>query len=97
MTNLSRGGLFVNTAFPAEPGTRLELKLRIESTGETLQIPVEVVSNNVGDGFATRELGMGVRFLPMPNDLRKKVDDYYEALASRRLESPEADETTRKA
>jgi len=90
MTNLSRGGLFVNTAFPAEPGTRLELKLLIESTGETLQVPVEVVSNNVGEGFMTGQLGMGVRFLPMPHDLRKQLDDFYEVLASRTLEDPEA-------
>jgi uncharacterized protein (TIGR02266 family) len=96
MTNLSRGGLFINTAFPAEPGPRLELKLLIESTGKTLQVPVEVVSSNVGEGFRTGQLGMGVRFLPMPTALRKQLDDFYEALASRSLEDSEGAETAQK-
>ncbi len=89
MTNISRGGLFVNTPFPPEPGTRLELKIRIESTAETLQVPVEVVSSNVGEGFKTGELGMGVRFLPMRDEVRKKLDDFYEVLGTRPDEAPE--------
>lgn len=96
MTNLSRGGLFVNTAFPPDFGTRLELKLCIESTRQILQVPVEVVSSNVGEDFQTGQLGMGVRFLPMPKDLRKQLDDFYEALASRTLEDPESAETAQK-
>ncbi len=92
MTNLSRGGLFINTAFPPDPGTRLELRLSIESTAETLQVPVEVVSTNVGEGFKTGELGMGVRFLPMPDEVRKKLDDLYESQGSRSARaSPGAD------
>ncbi len=89
MTNISRGGLFINTAFPAETGTRLDLELRIESTAETLRVPVEVVSSNVGDAFNTGELGMGVRFMPMPDGLRKKLDDFYEAVGARRADSPQ--------
>jgi Tfp pilus assembly protein PilZ len=34
MTNLSRGGVFIATQQPAEIGTRLELQLHIEETGE---------------------------------------------------------------
>ena len=86
MTNLSRGGLFINTAMPAEPGTRFQLKLQIESSAEILVIPAEVVSNNVRAGFDSGQLGMGVRFLPMEPGLRKKVDDLYEALARRQAE-----------
>ncbi len=86
MTNLSRGGLFINTALPPEPGTRFDLKLQIEASGETLEIPSEVVSVHVGSGFSTGEMGMGVRFLNMSEELRKKVDDLYESLTQRSRE-----------
>lgn len=91
MTNLSRGGLFINTAFPAEPGTRFELELSLESSGERFEVPVEVVSNHVGGQFETGELGMGVRFLPVPPELRRKIDALYEELgrAAREAEAAE--------
>ena len=92
MTNLSRGGLFINTAFPAPLGTRLELALRIDSTGEELHIPAEVVSQNVGGGYDTQNLGMGVRFLALTPPVRKKIDEIYAAAGSLEQEGEDAPE-----
>ncbi len=85
MRNLSRGGLFIATAFPAEVGTRLDLRVRIESSGEMLEIPVEVVTTHVGPGGTTQALGMGVSFVNPTPELRKKLDELY---ASVRLDVP---------
>ncbi len=72
--NVTRGGLFVSTPFGPEIGTRLILRVRIESTGDELVLPGEVVSNNVGDGFSTSELGFGVRFDRLPAALKGRLD-----------------------
>ncbi len=58
---LPQGGLFVGTPFAPEIGTELVLCIHVRSTGESVELPGIVVSNNVGDGFSTAELGMGVR------------------------------------
>ena len=78
MTNLSRGGLFIATEQPAEIGTRLELQLHIEETGERIDTPTEVVSRNVGPGFASDERGMGLRFLEMKPETQRAIDEFYE-------------------
>jgi uncharacterized protein (TIGR02266 family) len=78
MTNLSRGGLFIATEQPAEIGTRLELQLHIEETGEQIDAPTEVVSVDVGPGFASGERGMGLRFLEMTPETQRAIDELYE-------------------
>jgi hypothetical protein len=62
MVNLRPIGLFVPTPFAAAPGTRFQLSVTIEETGDSADGPVVVVSNNLGPEFSTRSLGMGVRF-----------------------------------
>lgn len=78
MTNLSRGGLFVVTDHRVEIGTRLALRVRIDETGEELAIPAEVASHNTGARLKPSTPGMGMRFLELPSDVRKKIDDLYE-------------------
>ena len=81
--NLSREGLFINTPFGPDVGTRLELRLGIDSTGEEHLIPVEVVTNNIGPDYSTASIGMGVRILDVSDDLRKVIDDLYESTGLR--------------
>lgn len=83
MKNLSREGIFINTPFGPDVGTRLELRLGIDSTGEEHLIPVEVVSNNIGPDYSTASIGMGVRILDVSDDLRKVIDDLYESTGLR--------------
>jgi len=78
MTNLSRGGLFVETDKPCEIGTRLELVLRVEAGGEDLDVPAEVVSINARPDSAVPQHGMGLRFLEMKPDVAEKVEAWYQ-------------------
>jgi uncharacterized protein (TIGR02266 family) len=78
MTNLSRGGLFVVTDHPAAIGTRLELRLHVEETGERIAASAEVVSHNVGPGFSSDEQGMGLRFLELKPEAERSIERLYE-------------------
>jgi uncharacterized protein (TIGR02266 family) len=78
MTNLSRGGLFVETDYPAEIGTRVLLGLQIEASGEKVDVPAEVVSINARPDSAAWQHGMGLRFLEMKPEVAEKVDAFYE-------------------
>ena len=78
MTNLSRGGLFVATEQPAAIGTRLDLQLHVEETGEKIDVPTEVVSHDVGPNFSSGERGMGLRFLEMKPETQRAIDELYE-------------------
>jgi type IV pilus assembly protein PilZ len=78
MTNLSRGGLFVATTHLLDIGTRVTLHITVESSGERLEIPAEVVSQNVGPRFESDPPGIGLRFLDMDADVAQRLDELYE-------------------
>jgi hypothetical protein len=75
MTNVRPVGLFVHTPFAPEPGTRFDLRVCVESTGEVFDTPVVVVSNNVGPDYSTAALGMGLRFTEADCALRAHVEE----------------------
>jgi uncharacterized protein (TIGR02266 family) len=77
MNNLSRGGLFVATSHPAEIGTRFKLRIHIDQPNRTLEVPVVVVTQNIGPGFPAGSRGMGVAFCEMGDDLRERLEDLY--------------------
>ena len=80
MTNLSRMGLFVQADDLLEIGTRLQLRIHVDSPPRDIEIPVEVVSHNVGPRFESDARGMGLRFLDMTPDAEKAIADLYERL-----------------
>jgi uncharacterized protein (TIGR02266 family) len=85
MTNLSRGGLFVATDHLLAIGTRVLLRLHVEHEARTLEVPAEVVSQNVGPA-AAQQRGIGLRFLDVDPPVRKELDALYErALAAAAL------------
>jgi hypothetical protein len=71
-------GLFLPTPFTCDPGTRFDLRVFVEETGDSYQGPVVVVSNNVGPGYSTGALGMGVRFDAPDCSLRRALDELFE-------------------
>lgn len=84
MTNLSRGGIFIATDHLVEIGTQLQLRMQIEATGESLEVPTEVASHNVGPNFAAEPRGMGLRFLEMDAETARKLEFlYHDALRAR--------------
>jgi uncharacterized protein (TIGR02266 family) len=82
MTNLSRGGLFLATRHLLDIGTRVVLRIDVEEGGRVLEVPAEVVCQNLGPRLARRR-GIGLRFLDMDDDTRREIDRLYE----RRLEA----------
>ena len=80
MTNLSRGGVFVQTDTPLELETTFTLVIHVESPPRDIAVPVEVVSVGVGPSFARDKRGMGLRFLEMPSEIEKQLRELYEGL-----------------
>jgi len=78
MTNLSRGGVFVQTERPLELHTCFTLIIHVDSPRLELAVPVEVVSVGVGPAFARDKQGMGLRFRTMSAGLEKQIRDLYE-------------------
>ena len=78
MTNLSCGGLFLRTEDIVDLGTRLELCIHIDESGEDIRVRAEVVSHNVGPGFGSDEHGMGLRFLDLDEATQKQIEELYE-------------------
>lgn len=79
VTSISRGGVFINTAFPPPIGSKFTLCLRVDATRESVDVPCEVVSHNVGNQFSTQHLGMGVKFGNLDAERREVVEALLEA------------------
>ena len=77
VTELSRGGIFVNTPFAPEIGTELVLVLRIVKDDRSYDLPGVVSSNNVSDGFSTDLLGMAVHFKKLEPEIRLAIDELF--------------------
>ena len=80
MTNLSRMGVFVQAEELLELGTRLQLRIHVDSPHHDIEIPVEVVSHNVGPRFEADARGMGLRFLDMSPEAEKELSELYERM-----------------
>ncbi len=89
MTNLSRGGIFIATEVPLPPGSTLRVRIRIEESGQELDIEGEVASHNSGPGLLNEDLGMGIKFIRMTPEQEKAIDNLYERSLRRAIEDPE--------
>jgi uncharacterized protein (TIGR02266 family) len=78
MTNVSRGGVFVQTEHPLPIKTQFTLHIQIDDPKRVIAAPVEVVSLGVGPGFARHQRGMGLRFLDLPPGVEKQLCELYE-------------------
>ena len=79
MTNVSRGGVFVQTDHPLPINTAFTLVIHVDSPPRDIAVPVEVVSIGVGARFARDKRGMGLRFLETSPDVEKQLADLYES------------------
>ena len=78
MTNMSLGGVFIATTSPLPIGTPFLVRLRIEESGEHLELPGEVASQDVSADLSREQRGMGIRFVNLSEEQRKQVSDLYE-------------------
>ena len=86
MTNLSAGGIFVATESPLPIGTPFNLRIRVEKTGEEIELPGEVVSVGVSANLAEEERGMGIRFTNLDEAQQKQVAKLYEHAMKQAIE-----------
>ena len=75
MMNLRPVGLFVNTPFAPDEGTKFDLRVHVKATHEVFNSAVEVVSTNVGPEFSTAVQGMGLRFRYRNCELRAVLEE----------------------
>ena len=75
MMNLRPVGLFVNTPFGPDRGTKLDLRVHVEATGEVFNSRVVAVSVDVGPGFSTAVHGIGLKFRDSNCELRAVLDE----------------------
>lgn len=78
MTNVSRGGLFISTQSPLPLGTKIRVQIRIEETGDVVDVPGEVAWHNMGPDLETEARGMGVQFVRLTPEEEKAIEDLYE-------------------
>jgi uncharacterized protein (TIGR02266 family) len=91
MKNLSAGGIFVATESPLPIGTPFNVRVRIERTGEEVELPGEVVSIGVSANLSQEEHGMGIRFVNLTTAQHEKVAEFSEEAMKKAIEEP-ADE-----
>ncbi len=87
MKNLSAGGLFVATESPLPIGTPFNVRIRVERTGEEIELPGEVVSVGVSANLAKKEHGMGIRFVNLSEAQREQVLELSEQAMKKAIES----------
>jgi len=78
LTNVSRGGVFVQTDHPLELKSCFTLHIHVESPRRDISVPVEVVSVGIGPNFARNKQGMGLRFLEVSPEIEKQLRELYE-------------------
>jgi type IV pilus assembly protein PilZ len=84
--NISKGGTFIRTSKPLEPGTEFVFVLSIPGQPDQLQLRGEVMWT-VDEGQATEEQppGMGIRFRFAESSEREQLERFVEKLMSEKL------------
>ena len=86
MKDLSAGGLFVATESPLPIGTPFNVRIRVERTGEEIELPGKVVSVGVSADLAKEEHGMGIRFVNLSEAQREQVTELSEQAMKKAIE-----------
>lgn len=88
MKNLSAGGIFVATESPLPIGTPFNVRIRIERTGEEIELPGEVVSVGVSANLAEEQHGMGIRFVHLTEAQTQLLEEFSEEAMKKAIERP---------
>ncbi len=88
MKNLSAGGIFVATESPLPIGTPFNVRIRIERTGEEVELPGEVVSIGVNANLSQEEHGMGIRFVNLTTAQQEQVSEFSEEAMRKAVKDP---------
>ena len=81
-TNISRGGMFVETEQALEPDTELELEFQVPELESPVAPTARVVWRRPpADDASALTPGMGLQFLKLDRDLAQRLEDYVYELA----------------
>ena len=84
--NISRGGAFIHTPHPLDLEEEFLLKLKIPDGGEPMEVRCRVVwMNRYGKAREGLPHGMGVRFVGLRDDLRRRIEEFIEMQKSKDL------------
>ena len=72
--NLSLGGIFLERTIPHPRGTLVNLRFTLPTATQPICVRGEIV--NVGD--AANELGMGIRFIDLPETEAQRIAEFIE-------------------
>jgi uncharacterized protein (TIGR02266 family) len=75
--NISRGGLFITSVNPKEPGSRFQVEITFPPPiKRTIQCNCEVVWKRLYSKKSDLEPGMGIRFLDLPDEVAAEIEDW---------------------
>ena len=69
--NLSAGGLFLEGTMPHPPGTKVRLRFSLPNDERAVEVTGEITAPGGDEG-----LGMGVRFLDLSTEDRRRVERF---------------------
>ena len=82
--NLSRGGVYIPTVSPREPGAQFDLQITLPpAAGFTLHCRGEVVWQRRFERGGKHEPGMGLRFLDLPQATADALERWLRSIAPR--------------
>lgn len=79
-TNISRGGLFINTRKPLPVGTNVKILVQLPGTPFPYQLEGRVTRVTEYDNHANMVPGMGVEFTSVDEARRREIDAFVDRL-----------------
>lgn len=75
--NISRSGIFIATANPQEPGSRVQVELKLPAPADlTFQATCEVVWKREFSLKVLYEPGMGLTFVDLPEEIAEGIEKW---------------------
>jgi uncharacterized protein (TIGR02266 family) len=86
-TNISKGGVFINTRNPLPVGTLVRLIISLPDAAFPFDLTGKVIRVNDHDPLSTQVAGMGLEFVDVDEEKRGRIEKFVSRL---RLELPES-------
>lgn len=80
--NIGRGGMFIATANPREPGSRFQVEIPLPAPlNQTVRCTCEVIWQRQFRKKSPHEPGMGLKFIDLPENLSEAIDSWVKSQA----------------
>jgi uncharacterized protein (TIGR02266 family) len=79
--NISRGGLFIGTVKPREPGDRFKIEITLPTPGKlTFSCTCEVIWKRHFAKKSFHAPGMGLKFIDLPEEIAAAIDAWVDSM-----------------